>query len=229
MSSGLGPAKGFDSVKLMSNAYTGLNRVAKDDALDRGPASVEPNMVRANEDGFANTGGGSSVGSTGGAGSSSLLAEGSGGGVGGVAIFLGYFRASLTAEDLLVDGSMASVLGFFRQLSSEPSAADFCFSEGAPLSLSLFSRDTEVLIDFGLSMLPWSFSFLFRAAAKAANFETFGAASPGAPPRSPPRGCRGSIRISPRRCNGTLSQGQFRKKALAENCSEQLVTGCVYL
>lgn len=105
----------------------------------------------------------------------------------------------------------------------------FCFAEGGPLMLSLSSRDMEVLMDFVPSAPDFSFSFLFRAAAKAANLETFGAASLGLPPRSPPRGYRGSIRISPRRCNGTLSQGQSREKSLVENESKQLLTGCVCL
>jgi hypothetical protein len=95
--------------------------------------------------------------------------------------------------------------------------------------LSLSRREMEVLMDFGPTPPDFSFSFLFRAAAKAASLETFGAASLGLPPRSPPRGYRGSIRIFPRRCNGMLSQGQSRKKSLVENESEQLLTGCVYL
>lgn len=56
----------------------------------------------------------------------------------------------------------------------------------------------------------FSCSRCFRAAARAANLDIFGA-----PPSRPPRGRIGSMRISPRRSSGMFSQGQSAKKSLA--------------
>lgn len=62
-------------------------------------------------------------------------------------------------------------------------------------------------------------SFCFRLASRTAfSLELLPAAS-GAPPSSPSRGYSGSTRISDLRCGGTFSQGQSRKKSVAEKCA----------
>lgn len=112
---------------------------------------------------------------------------------------------------------------------------DFC---GLPLLASLSRRERAGLFrsvedgrelstsdgGVGVGAADFSPSFFLRAAAKAANLDTFPECS-GAPPSRPNRGYRGSTSMSALRCAGMLSHGASRKKSAAEKCAVEEAGG----
>ena len=83
------------------------------------------------------------------------------------------------------------------------------------LAPSLSRRVTELGAFWASSGLR--FSFCFRAAASAASLDLGAPSGLEVPPSSPPRGKSGSIRISPQRSFGILSQGESLKNSATES------------
>lgn len=219
-SSGLGPAKSKASVRscpktsITSNFLAGkwlgwvfVERVAS------------PTMMVANVDGDARR-------STGAGGCFSLLPFiGPSVGNDGAAVALGCsFGLCVSREGLPWPVRFPNRAPLVRARSPPPVSVGLC---SLPLPDNLSSNDREPLLGSpggaadvtfpasGVSGEAFSASFFLRAAANAANFDTFPPLS-GAPPRRPSRGYKGSISISAFRCDGTFNHGESRKNSAAE-------------
>ena len=112
---------------------------------------------------------------------------------------------------------------FFLFRSGNP--RDDCFIVDVAIGLSILSAEQLARSDrdnsaMGLSIpdAPFNFcscAFFLRAAARACNFDIFGASSD-EPPKRPPRGYKGAIKTACR-SSGTLSHGISLKKSENEN------------
>lgn len=171
-SSGLGPAKGLVVIGVGEAAYGSVKRLT---GRLGGERALELNIVFAKAEGSAwsNSNGGADIGTF------SWVPE----------------TFSACGEDLS-GFSWGSEFFLFR--SGNPRGG--CLDVGAGL---LFSGSSERPLlkespDIGFSTpkVPFDFcswAFFLRAAARACNFDTFGAPSD-EPPRSPPRGYNGAIK-----------------------------------